>query len=64
MAKTKVFNGKRYTLYTNFTGIGANSGKRQANAEANRLRKTGGWLVRTVKSPYGGWDIYTAPKRG
>ena len=59
---TRVFGGKRHTLYTNFTGTGKNSRRRQADAEANRLRKTGVWLARVVKSPYGGWDIYTRQK--
>jgi len=59
---TKVFGGQRYHLYTNFTGTGKNSGKRQAQLEAKRLRATGKWLARIVKSPWGGWDIYTKPK--
>lgn len=59
MPTTKLFDGKRFALYTNFSGM-----KRQADAEANRLRKTGKWLARVVKSPWGGYDIYTKPKGG
>lgn len=57
-SRTKVFDGKRYTLYTNFSGL-----KRQATAEATRLRKTGDWLVRMIKSPWGGYDIYVRDSR-
>jgi len=66
MAGTKTFNGVWYNYYTNFTGTGKGSrgGKRQAEVEANRLRKTNGWLARLVKSPYGGYDIYVKPKGG
>ncbi len=60
----KRFDSKHYELYTNFTGTTKNQGKHQAKMEAVRLRSTGNWLARVVKSPYGGWDIYTRNRKG